>query len=245
MAAAAAVRRFWGALCALLYPRGACCVACGALRTDDEAGLLCRECREELASPLPPRCPGCGAEGWKTLCTDCSAKLPRDFLVSCAPYAYAGAAGSLVRRLKYDCEREAAEPLADAMSACLPEEPFDALVPAPLNRLRERERGFNQSQVLCEAIGRRTRLPVLDALERVRYTKTQTHLSAEEREKNVANVFRCRENVAGLRVILVDDVRTTGATAKSCVRTLRDAGAERVILLTATIAAHRASRAKG
>ena len=91
----------------------------------------------------------------------------------------------------------------------------------------------------------RMNLPVLDALERVRYTKTQTHLSAEEREKNVANVFRCRENVAGLRVILVDDVRTTGATAKSCVRTLRDAGAERVILLTATIAAHRASRAKG
>lgn len=245
MAAPVAVRRLFGALCALMYPRGACCVACGALRTDDEAGLLCRACGEELAKPLAARCPGCGAEGWRSLCPECSAKLPRDFLAGYAPYGYAGAAGSLVRRLKYDCVCEAAEPLAQAMSACLPPEPFDALVPAPLNRLRERERGFNQARVLCEAVGRRLNLPVLDALERVRYTKTQTHLSAEEREKNVANVFRCSRDVSGLRIILVDDVRTTGATAKSCAQTLRAAGAQRVILLTATVAAHRASRAKG
>ncbi|MDD7445402.1 MAG: ComF family protein [Clostridiales bacterium] len=226
--------RIFAALLALLHPRGACCVACGALHTAD--GLLCERCQEELNKPLPPRCPGCGRKGWAALCPECSATLPAGYLPFFAPFDYSGAAKALVRRLKYDCVLDAALPLGRAMAAALPAEPFDALVPVPLNAKRERERGFNQSRALCEVVSAHTGVPVLDALVRTRYTKTQTHLSASEREANVRSVFECAAGVRGMRIILVDDVRTTGATAKSCASVLLASGAERVILLAAASA---------
>lgn len=235
--ASAVIRRVLSALLALLYPRDACCLACGALNTGGEP--LCSRCAAEMKKPVEPRCPGCGRPGWTMLCSSCAASLPADYLPFYTPLDYSGAAKHLVRRLKYDRVPEAALPLAEAMTAALPAEPFDALVPIPLNKKRERERGFNQARVLCEAVGEKTGLPVLDALIRTRYTKTQTHLSAKEREENVRRVFVCNADVRGKRLVLVDDVRTTGATARSCAETLLASGAAHVALLTAATARPR------
>lgn len=223
-------------LARLLHPPGACCIACGALRTDDAAGRLCRACLQEIEAPLEPRCPVCGAAGWQMLCPQCALTAPPDAMRCYAPWEHTGAPKALVLSLKYGCVLEAAEALAGPMAAALADGPFDALVPVPLHPKRLRERGFNQARALCDAVGRLRSLPVVEALWRERYTRTQTRLNADKRISNVRGAFVCRMDVRGMRLVLVDDVRTTGATARNCAETLLRAGAESVTLLTATIA---------
>lgn len=170
------------------------------------------------------------------LCPDCAATLPADFLSFYAPWHYAGTARALVTALKYRCVAEAAFPLAEGMVAVLPPGDYDALVPVPLHAHRLRERGFNQARLLCDALGGLLGLPVLDALCRVRYTKAQAKLDSDARQENVRGAFERCADVRGKRLVLVDDVRTTGATAENCARILREGGAQSVILLTAAIA---------
>jgi ComF family protein len=107
----------------------------------------------------------------------------------------------------------------------------DVLVPVPLHTRRLRERGYNQSALLADEVGKRNGLPVVtDSLVRLRHTKAQVKTtSAEERQSNLAGAFGCRDaNLAGKRVLLVDDVCTTGATLNSCAIALRDAGASSI-----------------
>jgi len=182
------------------------CRVCG--RPDDSQDRVCRECRR---LPLEER-----AEGG-------------------APFIHDGTAMKLVYALKYGGVRAAAIPLAYGMAGRLPE-CVDALVPVPLHRRRLRERGFNQARVLCEEIVQETGLPILDALERTVATKQQMKLGADERRVNVAGAFEVVEPVAGLRLVLVDDVRTTGMTAKACAKALYENGALDVYILTATLA---------
>ena len=115
----------------------------------------------------------------------------------------------------------------------------DAVVPVPLHRRRRRARGFNQAEDLARHLDR----PVLLALARVRATVSQTDLPAARRHANVRNAFavRRRSDVRGLRVVIVDDVCTTGATLESCARALRDAGAREVSALTAARVASKPS----
>jgi ComF family protein len=152
---------------------------------------------------------------------------------------YVGALRLLVHELKFRGRRRVATLLAEA----LVEDPASAgtlttegvLVPVPLHPRRRRARGFNQSEVLAEAIGRRCGLIVAPAaLVRRKETAAQTGLSAAARRANVAGAFavRRRAQIAGRVVVLVDDVVTTGATARACARALRQAGATEVRLLT-------------
>jgi ComF family protein len=105
------------------------------------------------------------------------------------------------------------------------------LVPVPLHGRRLRERGYNQSALLAAEIGKTTGLPAMtDSLVRLRHTKSQVKTAgAEERQRNMAGAFGCRDaRLAGKRVLLVDDVCTTGATMNSCAVALREAGATSV-----------------
>jgi competence protein ComFC len=107
----------------------------------------------------------------------------------------------------------------------------DALVPVPLHRVRLRERGYNQSQILAAAISKESGIPLWhDVLRRDRYTKSQVKMTHDERIKNVFNAFQVRDGdrIDGSRILLVDDVFTTGSTLNECARTLRLAGAEQV-----------------
>jgi ComF family protein len=112
--------------------------------------------------------------------------------------------------------------------------PGAVLVPVPLHPRRQRERGFNQSELLAREIARRTVPVAPGALVRRQDTRPQTGLSAAARRANVKGAFavRQRARVAGRPVVLVDDVFTTGATAQACARALREAGATDVRLLT-------------
>jgi ComF family protein len=111
---------------------------------------------------------------------------------------------------------------------------WEALVPVPLHPLRRRERGFNQSLELAQGLGRSRSLPVWDCLQRQRETSSQTSFDREQRWRNLRDAFAFKPgfDVQGKDLLLIDDVYTTGATCESCARTLRQAGAATVGVLT-------------
>jgi ComF family protein len=138
----------------------------------------------------------------------------------------------VVHQLKYEGWSRAAEAMAEAMRQLEPLTAGVSLIPIPLGRRRLRERGYNQSERIAAAVGSRTGLPMRgDLLERSRETRTQTALTPEGRHANVAGAFRA-DNAAGLELVLVDDVFTTGATLAAAAAELVRAGAARVEAVT-------------
>jgi len=141
----------------------------------------------------------------------------------------------LIHLLKYDGMTPLASPLGDYLSRAMPlDEEFDAVVPVPLHWFRRFQRGFNQAALLANYIARKRNLPVLRVVRRVRATRTQTGLTNSKRRLNVAGAFRTRRGrpVDGLRILLVDDVMTTGSTGSACASALKRAGAKSVTLVT-------------
>ncbi len=141
----------------------------------------------------------------------------------------------LIHVFKYGRVQTLAGPLGRLLALALPrEEQFDVIVPMPLHWMRRWTRGFNQSELLAREIAQRTALPVRNAMKRSKRTKPQAGLTNAKRRDNVRGAFRVKRPAAvrGLRVLLVDDVMTTGATASACARALKTAGAKRVALLT-------------
>ena len=113
---------------------------------------------------------------------------------------------------------------------------FDAIVPVPLHWTRKWSRGFNQSLILARSVSKSTDLPLFSVLRRVKRTKDQTHLSREERLANVRGAFRVTKDVDGKKLLLLDDVTTTGATLEECRRVLAEAGAAQVSAAVVAIA---------
>lgn len=149
--------------------------------------------------------------------------------------SYEGILREWIHLYKYGRVKTMAQPLGDLLAEAVPSgEPFDAIVPVPLHWLRRWRRGFNQSELLARGLARRLRIPMLPALRRTRATGIQAGLSNTARRRNVARAFRCRRAgaVAGKRVLLIDDVMTTGSTAAACALALKRAGAARVVLVT-------------
>lgn len=150
--------------------------------------------------------------------------------------AYEGVLRDLIHIYKYGKVPTLARPLADYVMDALPrDERFDAIVPVPLHWRRKWQRGFNQAELLAREISRRCGVPVTKALRRVRWTGVQAGLSNHARRENVAAAFRCarRAGITGKRILLIDDVMTTGSTASACAQALKRAGAARVALLAA------------
>jgi len=146
--------------------------------------------------------------------------------------AYEGTLRKLIHLFKYSGIRRMAEPLAALLAGALPRDRrFDLVAPVPLHWRRKWQRGFNQSELLGRAIGRARGIPVRNVLRRGVATRAQAGLSNAQRRENVAGAFRARRRVAGLRVLLIDDVMTTGATLGACARALKKAGAKSVSVL--------------
>lgn len=202
----------------LLYPKRAECMGCGT-RVGFERDWLCEECRRELSS----RWVGAG-------------QPPRGGLIDAAAYGfrYGGPTAGMVRNLKYFGARLLAEPMgramADALSALQPLQ-VDGVVPVPMHKKRLRERGYNHAALLAQSVAAAIDAPLTDALARVRDTKQQARLSDAERMRNLEGSIALRLPVQGLRLLLVDDVCTTGATANTCARALLEGGAAAVVLL--------------
>jgi len=145
---------------------------------------------------------------------------------------FEGTLREAIHRFKYSNRPSLAIPLGRLMACYWDEHPIpsDVIVPVPLHLQRLRERGYNQAALLAQELSKSTGLPLWDgALKRVRQTRPQVELSAEERRENVKGAFLCLERrVQGKRVLLVDDVCTTGATLEACSEALRAGGARSV-----------------
>ncbi len=164
-------------------------------------------------------------------CALCRSGL-RGFDAAYAFGAYEGALRQLIHLYKYGKMRTLARPLSALLTRAMPlDERFDGIVPVPLYWRRRLQRGFNQAELLALGVGRSTGVPVIRALRRVQSTPTQAGLSNSARRQNVSAAFRARD-VSGQRLLLIDDVMTTGSTATSCAIALKKAGAKRVALLT-------------
>ncbi|RMG87677.1 MAG: ComF family protein [Chloroflexi bacterium] len=147
-----------------------------------------------------------------------------------------------IHALKYYGAIDLAAPLAQRLIVCLEatEWTYDTIIPVPLYITRLRERGYNQSQIIGLKLAEALNMPLIPtALERQRQTTSQVGLSREERAKNVDGAFRAASNiVTGKRILLIDDVLTTGATLLACTAALFDAGATAVYGITVTAARH-------
>ncbi len=212
------------ALLGLIYPRSAACMGCGS-RAGFPREWLCEDCRQLLAKRWvgPGQPPPGGA-----------------FQGAAYGYHYGGPAGGLVRNLKYRGVTRLAEGMARAMAnafEAIQPTGADCVVPVPMHRKRLKQRGFNHAALLAKATAARLELPALDALVRVRNTRQQVRLPAAKRRRNMDGAFEAVMDVRGRRVILVDDVCTTGATANACAKALMNAGAEAVYLLCFAVAA--------
>lgn len=205
-----------------------------------------------LEFAMPQRCPACGsaADPARLLCDACLAAVPRLAIPLCArclarerdgvscrahqgfevwpAWVYDERAAEVVQALKFAERERLADALAPELARALPPGRFDLVIAVPLHPARERERGYNQAAVLADALALHIGVPRLDrALERVRATKPQTRLGAAARRANLHGAFRVHVPswLEGRRVLLVDDVMTTGATLDACLALLRDCGA--------------------
>jgi ComF family protein len=145
---------------------------------------------------------------------------------------YEGALAELIRLLKFEGERALALELARLMLPRMGEFKVDAITFVPLHPLSERARGFNQAELLAMHLGELADIPVLPTLMKIRETRPQVELTGPERIKNVEGAFAPLGAAQGKRVLLIDDVYTTGATVRECSRALKEAGYEWVGILT-------------
>ncbi len=146
---------------------------------------------------------------------------------------------SLAHFLKYEEMTSVGVELGRRLSVRLSGAQHDAIIPVPLNRRKERERGYNQSDFLADGLSELLNIPVYrDAVRRVKYTVTQTHLNAEQRKENIAEAFSVAapELIRGKNIIIVDDVITTGSTIQELAKVLKDAGAGAITAASAGLA---------
>ena len=231
-------RELWRALLDLLLPPH--CPGCGGSVAGSTGSRLCSPCRRGLQWRAWPGCARCGAPvGLASSCRADHSWLA-GLRFGCAPFGYQGTAGELVRRLKFQGEFGAAAVLARAMSRVLAASaPVGfhraLLVPVPLHRHRRRARGFDQAALLARELAARSGLEQLQVLTRTRETLPQGDPRVLSRERNLEGAFALRSGLAvrGRRVVLVDDVVTSGATVRGCARLLKAAGAVEVGLVAA------------
>ena len=206
----------------LLFPLR--CLGCGS-----EGKLLCAECCRSLPRIKQPFCQGCGTPlRGGSLCPSClNHPLVIDGIRSV--FLFGGIVRQAVHEFKYRHIKAMSAPLGQLMADFLRTYPLpgDVLMPVPLHPRRIRERGYNQAAMLAKEIGRLRDLPVAETtLVRQRDTVTQAQAaSAAERRSNVRDAFTCRQQLHNERVLLIDDVCTTGATLDACAAALKTAGA--------------------
>lgn len=198
-----------------------------------------------LGFAYPDQCALCGQMGTPTICEACLSAFPEDHSGlqklgrddpldgRIALFRYQDRARQAVQRLKYDRITALADPMALMMREGFIRyglDDFDAIVPVPIHWSRRFQRGFNQSELLAKGLDQSKLYSKL--LKRVRPTTAQVNLTPTQRRENIRDAFAATPTLSGKAVVLIDDVFTTGHTARECARELKGAGVSEVISLT-------------
>jgi len=203
----------------LVYPKR--CAGCTRRGT-----WLCEDCRKALTLFSLPWCDRCGVPGTYLRCKCHSTPRNLDQVRSVGPFD--GWLRGAVVQFKYHGEWARTAQLAPLLASTIVHlQPIDALIPVPLHPTRLRQRGFNQSLLLAQHAGELLNIEVKEPLIRTRRTDAQVNLGAQQRQANVAGAFTAQPDiaVAGLSIVLIDDVVTTGSTLSACAEALTVAGA--------------------
>ncbi len=224
----------------LIYPRR--CPLCDTVMEFD-GPQVCQLCLKKQVRIVPPYCMKCGKtieDITEEYCGDCTV-LPKSYDRGFPAFAYVGAIKDAIYAFKYKNQRN----YSSFFSSCILEQygqqfrelQLDGLVPVPVHKDKRKQRGYNQAEVLAEDLGRQLQVPVYPAyLLRVVNTSPQKELNDKTRLKNLKSAFKIGENKIKLKkVLLVDDIYTSGATVEACTRVLLEAGAEHVYYTSVAI----------
>ncbi len=218
----------------LLFPRR--CPVCDEI-VGSMDGRLCPECIGRLKLLTPPWCMKCGKKLTEQMeyCADCARKK-HEYIRGRALYEYEYAALSIYR-FKYGGRREYGaffgEQIGEYLGDFIRKIGPDALIPIPLHKKRKNTRGYNQAEVLAKSIGKCLEIPVNTGfLIRKKNTAPLKYENPEERQNNLKKAFNIRQNDVKLdKVILIDDIYTTGSTMDEAARTLKEAGVEKIYFI--------------
>ena len=228
------MRKFFGKILGILFPEKITCVACGKEVFAGE--FLCARCKTAMPYLPAKVCIKCGRKiHVDGVCENCKESLPAfDFARSVC--SFAPPAQTLVHSLKFGGKTYLTDYLSEEITALFMREGVraDVVVGIPMSEKERRRRGFNQSFLLAEQVAKKTGKPYAEVLQKVKETKRQAKLGRKQREKNLKGAFRVVDRVAvkGRRVLIVDDVLTTGATTSEAAERLKRAGAKAVFVLT-------------
>lgn len=216
-----------------ILPRS--CIAC---KEEIAQGFACHNCLNNIWVIKSPRCPKCGRSISATkTCKFCRHEKYLNYGRAWALYVQP--VDRIVHFFKYrrftDIARFLGLGMANILSSDYYLKEVDMIVPVPLFWWKKLRRGYNQAQILSEIISAECGIKILNALRRIKNTRTQTKLDHKKRKENVLNAFVVKEEVKDKNVLLIDDVMTTGATIKECARVLKEAGAQNVYSLVAAI----------
>ncbi len=197
-----------------------------------------------LASFFPPRCPLCGeiTKGEDLYCTTCSIKhFEHDTRVFNVPmgknakmfavytgHYYEGCFKKYVERFKFYGKTSYCEKLSLIMHSefkKMPHKSFDLIAYVPMDADKLKKRGYNQAKLLASALSQKINIPCIEIFDKIRHNKTQHSLNAVDRVENVKNAFKIKIDISGQKILLVDDIITTGATLCECARLCYKGGA--------------------
>ena len=233
------IKKFLKSVEDVLYPDIPRCVKCGKDLLD---GYFCEKCIKDFHENVGNRCANCSRPTVSpddVVCERCKTQS-NVFDKAFSPIIYKGTALGLLLAFKYNERRDLGKFFVDYMEKEYEKVPdIDFILPVPMWRGKEKDRVYSTAHELGELLSKRVDKPIkCDLVEKIRDTGTQTSLSREERQENVKGCFSVldKKEIKNKKILIVDDVYTTGATANELARVLKKAKADKIYVLTATIA---------
>ena len=221
-----------------LYPDNLECIFCSAEINENRELACCEKCLDEYFKGRKV-CAKCGDKitSKTNYCLACKKEICLEYEFARAPFVYEGNAKKLVFNLKYNNGKWLAKYMAEFMKNEFEEMAVevDAIIPIPLHNKRLIERGYNQSELLANELSKKIAIPaILNNLVKTKETTTQTKLTKAERQENLKGCFEItnKSEIAGKNILLIDDVFTTGATIEEASKVLKNAGANKIYILT-------------